>query len=146
MTSSGPLRAALGVLAAVLAVLTIHQGMIGLLHAIGWLPRGPYQLGPTGPLRVPVLVNLCFWGGLYGLAYGLALPRLPRAPAWLLGLGLGLVAVLVGWFVVAPSRGQPMAGGFVPWRMMISLLINLPWGVATALILQGLLRWRAAAA
>lgn len=107
MTSSGPLRAALGVLAAVLAVLTIHQGMIGLLHAIGWLPRGPYQLGPTGPLRVPVLVNLCFWGGLYG---------------------------------------QPMAGGFVPWRMMISLLINLPWGVATALILQGLLRWRAAAA
>lgn len=68
------------------------------------------------------------------------LPRLPAtAPRWLLGLGLGLCAVLVSWFVVAPIKGLPMAGGFVPQRMLISLLINGAWGVGTALILHLLL-------
>jgi hypothetical protein len=62
------------------------------------------------PFGVPRIANFCFWAGLYGAAFGLALPRLPRAPMWLLGLGLGLLATLVLWFVVAPLKGQPVAG------------------------------------
>ena len=146
MVPAAPLRAALGVLAAVLAVLTFHQGMVGLLHAAGVLPRPPYQLGPTGPLGVPVLVNLCFWGGLYGLAYGLALPRLPRRlPVELRGLCLGLLAALIGWFVVAPLKGQPVAGGWVPMAMLRSVLINGAWGIGTALLLHAFLTRRQAA-
>jgi hypothetical protein len=140
---SAPARAALGFLAAVLAVLTFHQGMVGLLYLLGLLPRAPYQLGPAGPLGVPVLVNLCFWGGLYGAAYGLLLPRLPRAvPVLLLGLGLGLCAALVGWFVVAPLKGLPVAGGWAPMAMLRSVLINGAWGIGTALILEAILAWR----
>jgi hypothetical protein len=46
----------------------------------------------------------CFWGGVYGAAFGRALPRLPRrVPLWLLGLGLGVLALLVLWFIVAPT-------------------------------------------
>ena len=63
----------------------------------------------------------------------------------LLGLGLGLLAALVGWFVVAPLRGQPVAGGFVPARMLVSVLINGAWGIGVGLILPLLLGRRTAA-
>ena len=133
-------RALLGFIAAAMSVLIFHQGMVGLLNAIGWVPRAPYSLAATGPLGVPALLNICFWGGLYGAVFGMALPRLPRAPMWLLGFGLGLLAALVGWFVVAPIKGQPAAAGFVPMRMLISVLINGTWGIGVGLLLPLVMR------
>jgi hypothetical protein len=138
-------RALLGFAAAVLSVLTFHQGAWALLYAAGVMPRAPYPMGPVPPFGVPQVASLCFWGGLYGLAFGLALPRLPRLPMWLLGLGLGLLAAAVGWFVVAPLKGQPVAGGFAPARMAISLLINGAWGVGVGLLLSVFTRARTAA-
>jgi hypothetical protein len=132
---TAPMRALLGFVAAVLSVLTFHQGMWALLHAAGIMPPAPYPMAPVPPFGVPQIVSLCFWGGLYGLVFGLALPSLPRAPMWLLGLGLGLLAALVGWFVVAPLKGQPLATGFVPLRMLISILINGCWGIGVGIIL-----------
>ncbi|CAA9224584.1 MAG: hypothetical protein AVDCRST_MAG27-694 [uncultured Craurococcus sp.] len=136
---SAPIRALLGFVAAVLSVLTFHQGMWGLLHVIGWMPLAPYPMNPVPPLGVPLIASLCFWGGLYGIPYALALPRLPRMPGWLSGLLLGLLAAMVGWFIVAPLKGQPMAGGFNPMRMLISVLINGFWGVGVGVILPMLL-------
>ena len=133
-------RALLGFIAAAMSVLIFHQGMVGLLNAIGWVPRAPYSLAQTGPLGVPALLNICFWGGLYGAVFGMALPRLPRAPMWLLGFGLGLLAALVGWFVVAPIKGQPTAAGVVPMRMLISVLINGTWGIGVGLLLPLVMR------
>ena len=104
--------------------------------------RAPYATNPVPPFGVPLIASLCFWGGLYGLAFGLVLPR---APMWLLGLGLGLLAALVGWFVVAPLKGQPVAGGFVPLRMLVSVLINGTWGIGVGLILPLLMRRMSAA-
>jgi hypothetical protein len=130
-------RALLGFAAAALSVLTFHQGIWALLYyAAGLMPRAPFPMQPVPPFGVPQIVSLAFWGGLYGAVFALLLPVLPRAPLWLLGLGLGLVAVLVGWFVVAPLRGQPVAGGFVPVRMLVSVLINGGWGVGVGLILS----------
>jgi hypothetical protein len=74
-----------------------------------------------------------------------ALPRLPRSPLWLLGLGLGLLAVLVLWFIVAPLKSQPVAGGFVPVRMLVGVLIHGVWGIGVGLILALLMGRRAAA-
>jgi hypothetical protein len=45
---------------------------------------------------------------LYGPGFGFAL-RGSRAPMWL--LGLGVLAVLVLWFVVALLKAQPVAAG-----------------------------------
>jgi hypothetical protein len=115
------------------------------LHAAGIMPPAPYPTNPVPPFGVPLIASLCFWGGLYGLAFGLVLRRLPRAPMWLLGLGLGLLAAVVGWFVVAPLKGQPVAGGFVPLRMLISVLINGTWGIGVGLILPLLMRRMSAA-
>jgi hypothetical protein len=134
------MRATLGFAAGALAVLTFHQATWAVLHALGMMPRAPFPMNPVAPFGVPQIVSLCFWGGLYGLVFGLALPRLPRAPTWLLGLGLGLLAALVGWFVVAPLRGQPLGNGFVPARMLVSVLINGGWGVGVGLLLAILMR------
>jgi hypothetical protein len=133
-------RAAIGFLAAALSVAIFHQGMVGLLHLAGIVPRAPWQFGPVPPLGVPALLNICFWGGLYGALFGLLLPKLPRAPMWLLGFGLGVLAAMVGWFVVAPIKGLPMAGGFVPARMLTSIAINGSFGIGVGIILPMLLR------
>jgi hypothetical protein len=140
---NAPMRAALGFAAAVLSVLTFHQGMWALLHLVGLVPLAPFPMRGVPPLGVPLIASLCFWGGLYGAVFGLVLPRLPQAaPMALLGLGLGLLAAFVGWFVVAPLKGLPVAGGFVPMRMLVSVLINGCWGIGVGLILPWLgRRW-----
>ncbi|WP_207539687.1 hypothetical protein [Sabulicella rubraurantiaca] len=129
-------RALLGFVAAVIAVLIFHQGTSALLNASGVPTVAPYGMNPVPPLGVPMLINRCFWGGLYGLALGLALPWLPRAPLWLLGLGFGLLSVLVGWFVVAPLKGLPVGGGFIPVRMLTTIVINSVWGMGIGLVLS----------
>ncbi len=135
-----PMRALLGFVAAVIAVLIFHQGTSALLNAAGVPTVAPYGMNPVPPFGVPMLVNRCFWGGLYGLALGLALPWLPRPPMWLLGLGFGLLSVLIGWFVVAPVKGLPVAGGFVPARMLTTVVINGVWGIGIGLVLSLLMR------
>ena len=66
---------------------------------------------------------------------------------WLLGLGLGLLATLVLWFVVAPLKGQPVAGGFVPQRMLVTVLIHGAWGIGVGLLMPLLMgRWTVARA
>jgi hypothetical protein len=137
---TAPKRALLGFVAAVLSVLIFHQGMWALLYALGMMPRAPYPMAPlVPPFGIPIIVNLCFWGGVYGAVFGLALPSLPRAPMWLLGLCLGLLAALVSWFVVAPLKGLPMAAGFDPARMLVSVLINGFWGIGVGVILPMLM-------
>ena len=107
------MRAFLGFVAAAIAVLTFHQGMVAALYEIGWAPFAPFRTTPVPPFGVPVIVSLCFWGGLYGAVFGLLMPRFTW-PLWLCGLILGVIAALVGMFIVAPIKGNPIAGGWVP--------------------------------
>ena len=89
---------------------------------------------PVPPFHMPAIVSLSFWGGLYGALYGLAMPRF-RVPSWVSGLLLGLIAVLVGWFIVAPLKGNPIAGGWVPMNMLRSIVINGFWGLGVGIVL-----------
>ena len=56
-------------------------------------------------------------------------------PMWLCGLILGCIAVLTGWFIVAPLKGQPIAAGWVPRDMLRSVMINGCFGIGVGLIL-----------
>jgi hypothetical protein len=138
LTSSRSIPAllALGFIAGFLATLTLHQITIGLLAAAGTIPNGPYSMRPVPPLGVPSVLNLAFWGGVWGCVWALVADRPPRnLPLWLAGLIFGAVApTLFGWFVVAPLKGQPVAQGFNLARMWIGPLVNGMWGLGTALI------------
>jgi hypothetical protein len=138
---AAPMRAFLGFIAAAIAVLTFHQGMIAALHELGWVPFAAYRTTPVPPFGVPVIVSNCFWAGLYGAVFGILMPRFTW-PMWLCGLTLGLIAVLVGWFIVAPLKGLPIAGGWGPVNMLRSIVINGFWGLGVGIILP-LLRPRA---
>lgn len=40
---------------------------------------------------------------------------------------------LVAWFVVAPMKGQAMAGGGAPKAMAVALIVNAAWGLGTGI-------------
>jgi len=134
------MHAVLGFIAGAASVLVFHQGAWALFYLGGLMPP-PYPTTPVPPWAVPQIVDFCFWGGLYGAAYGLATPRLPM-PVWLSGLLLGVIAALVFWFVVLPLNGQPIASGWAWQSMLVVLVIQVVWGIGVGLILS-LLRRRA---
>lgn len=131
---SASTRAFLGFIAGAISVLTFHQGMVAALHALGLAPFTAYSANPVPPFGVPLIADLCFWGGLYGLVFGLLLPRFTW-PIWVCGVILGIIASLVAMFVVAPIKGYPVANGWHAWPIARSLLINGFWGLGVGLIL-----------
>jgi hypothetical protein len=134
-------RAVLGFIAAAISVLTFHQAMWEALHLLALPGMGmpaPYPTDPIAPFGVPRILNLCFWGGLYGIVFALVLPRL-SAPMWLSGLILGIIAALVGLLVVPAIKGLPVGAGF-PLNWVRSLLINGFWGLGVGIILPLLMR------
>jgi len=138
------MRALLGFIAAAISVLTFHQAMWEALHVLalpGLTMPAPYPTDPIAPWGVPRILNLCFWGGLYGIVFGLVLPRL-NAPLWLCGLGLGIIAALVGLLLVPAIKGLPIGAGWVPLSWVRSLLINGFWGIGVGIILPPMVRRR----
>jgi hypothetical protein len=135
---SASTRGLLGFIAAAISVLTFHQGLIEALHAAGLVPFTAYSANPVAPFGVPLIADLCFWGGLYGLVFGLLLPRLTW-PLWACGLILGIIAALVSMFVVSPIKGGGFGYGWRPGIMVLSLIINGFWGLGVGLILPMLM-------
>ena len=133
----------IGFVAGALAVATVHQLTVFILTAVGMIQGSPYSMRPIPPWSVPAIINLMFWGGVWGVVFAALIDRVPRTwSLWLVGFAFGVLGpVLVGWFVVAPIKGQPMMGGGNPTRMLASVLINGAFGVGVALIFTLLRNW-----
>lgn len=129
-------RMGLGWVAGVLGVLFIHQGVWALLHNLD-LPTlampAPYPMDPVAPWGVPRTISLCFWGGLWGAAFG-GIWRGPRGSYLFGGFWLGVSALLVAFFVVAPLKGLAVAGGGNLSNWIRGIALNVTWGVGTGLI------------
>ena len=123
-----------GFAAGFVSVLVFHQGVAALLHALELTPRAPYSLQPTQPLGVPVITSIAFWGGVWGALLAATLARLDGARLVAAATIFGAIfPTLVAWFVVAPLKGNPVAGGFVPAAMLIGPIVNGAWGLGTGL-------------
>ena len=134
-----PCRLALGYVAGFLAVPLGHQIMLMLLHGIGFTRNAPWNLAPTPPLGVPVLLSQSFWGGIWGIVFALIEPRLPRnlLAYWIsvaLFGGVALTAVYVA--VVLPIKGSPPNPEPPLIGLTMGFLVNAAWGVAAALLLK----------
>ena len=118
--------------------MVFHQIAIASIGALFGVPVTPWSLAPVAPFGVPRVVSTAFWGGLWGIALALVAQRIrPTTPNLLLfGLIFGaLLPSLVGWFIIAPIRGQPMFAGGNPARLATGLTVNGVWGLGTALLL-----------
>jgi hypothetical protein len=119
-----------------LATLIFHQGMLALLHALGPAPA-PFDMTPTGPLGVPAVLSLAFFGGLWGIVLRLLLAGAEGARYWTLAIVIGALGPsLVAWFVVMPLKGLGPAGGFDPKIIVGALLLNAAWGAGTAWLIR----------
>lgn len=139
-------RLLIGFAAGFIAVLTFHQIVILLMWAGGIVPNPPYSFAPRGPLSVPTVLSLAFWGGVWGIVIAAIAETKPGWPPVLIGLFVGAVlCVLVGYTLVAGLRGEPMMGGWNPARWWRSIVINGVWGLGAGW-LYGLMARRTAPA
>ena len=120
-----------------IAVLALHQPVLGLLASAGIAQATPYASKAVGPLAVPQFISAAFWGGVWGIVLHALSRRWPVTPGFVVKcLLFGMVfPTLVAWFVVAPLKGLPMAGGFKPNNMLTGLCVNAAWGLGTGLLL-----------
>jgi hypothetical protein len=135
----------LGFLAGFVATLLFHQPVLALLNELGIAKGTIYSLRATAPLGVPQVISLAFWGGVWGIVFAAIDHRFPRgALYWICAFLFGAIfPTLVAWFIVAPMKGLPMAGGWQFNRMLTGFLINGAWGLGTALLLVlGSRAWR----
>ena len=124
-------------LAGAVSVLLFQMGTIALLHALGYAGQ-PFGYAATKPMGVPQTWSFAFWGGVWGIVYGLVEQRFPKGPlyygaAFLFG---AIVPTLVLWFVVFPLKGLPMAAGWNATRMIVHLLAHGMFGLGIALLLK----------
>jgi hypothetical protein len=135
-------RIVLGFVAGVVAVPAFHEVAALILSVLGAIPAVAFSTAPVPPFGVPAIVNSMFWGGVWGIVYAVIADRLPRAwPQWLSGLIFGLLGPLpFAWFVIAPLKGMPMAGGFTPMGMYPTVLILAAFGIGVALTYEALSR------
>jgi hypothetical protein len=130
-------RFILAFIAGVISVLVFHQGMLALLHTINFTSRSPYPMTPTAPFGIPQVFSSALWGGVWGLVWAAIAPSFRQKNYWIAALLFGALApTLVAWFVVAPLKSQPLAGGWQPAAMVTGLLVNGAWGFGTALLLS----------
>lgn len=131
-------RFALAFIAGSISVLVFHQGVLAVLYTINFAPRAPYSTVPTQPWFIPQIWSSAFWGGVWGLLWAANAPRFRQDKSyWLAALLFGAIApTLVAWFLVAPLKSQPIAGGWKLAGMVTALLVNGAWGVGTAGLLK----------
>lgn len=121
-----------------IAVLVLHQPVLGLLASTGITQAVPYASKAVGPLAVPQFISAAFWGGIWGMILQAVSRRWPAGTGFVLKcLLFGMVfPTLVAWFVVAPMKGMPAAGGFKINNMITGLCVNAAWGLGTGIILS----------
>lgn len=119
--------------AAFLATLVFHQGLFGLFYLADILPKAPYNMTPAGPLGVPSVLSLAFWGGLWGLPLWALVRRSTGMSHWLISLAFGAVGpTAVAMLVVFPLKGIAV----VPMMIIGGLILNGAWGLGTSLLMR----------
>jgi hypothetical protein len=128
-------------LAGFVSTLLFHQGLFHLLHLAGKVPRAAWNMDPVGPLGMPSVLSLAFWGGLWGIALWYMIRNFRGGQHWVMALVLGAVLPsIVALFIVFPLKGMPMAGGWDPKILVGALLLNGAWGLGVAGLMAAMRR------
>ncbi len=124
----------LGCIAGAVSVLVFHQSTLQLFFWLGLAPQAAFRVAVVPPFHAPMMLSITFWGAVYGGLYGLLAPR-RAAPMLVKALLAGLFAMLMGWFVVRPLAGHPIAFGWQMGPLLRSAAACFMWGLGITLIL-----------
>jgi hypothetical protein len=111
-----------------------------LLWWAGIAPFAPFSLAATQPFGLPAVLSLAFWGGVWGIIFGLVDNRFPADGGyWVTAFLFGAIfPSLIALLVVIPLKGGPVGGGWHASLLLTAFLINGAWGIGTGLILKAL--------
>src|SRR6266542_2449429 len=112
------------------ATAIFHQLEVALLWWAGVAPFGPFSMAATQPFGVPAVISLAFWGGVWGIVFGLVASRFPAGGGyWATAFVFGaILPTLVALLVVLPLKGQPIGGGWHLPLLLTAFLANGAWG------------------
>ena len=130
-----------GFIAAAIATVVFHQGMVLILYLLGQTPNFPWSLKPiAGPIPTPGLINQMFWGGLWGVAFAAFGGLLPIANHILRGAVLGLIGpyFLGGGILVPLIKGGPMFWAWPAPRYLVAALILASFGAGWAIVMNAM--------
>ena len=132
----------LGFVAGFIAVPLGHQVMSWIFYLTIPGRAFPWNMGPAAnaaykAFGVPALVNLSFWGGVWGVLWALISPFVPRGWLyWIIAILFGGVcATAFSAYGVPAIKGTPQ--GSMSW---IGFGLNGAWGLVTAFIFDTLRR------
>ena len=119
------------------STLAFHQGTLFVLHRMGRWPKPAWPMNTVGPLHMPAVVSLAFWGGLWGIPLWLLVRGEAGPQYWLYATAFGAIAPsLVALLVVFPLKGLPMGGGWKASVIVPVLILNGAWGLGVALLMR----------
>ena len=136
--NSASRRIFLAAAAGALSMLLFHQTTLQVFYWLGLAPSPAFRLAVVPPFGVPHVVSACFWAALIAAPCGI-LHHWSDRRAWITAMPLGVIGVLLIWFVVLPLKGQPVAYGWQIPMLIRSATAGLMWGLGVGIILPRLL-------
>jgi hypothetical protein len=129
-------RTVIGFIAGALGVLTLHQALLWVLHALQFAPWQAYRLDPTRPFGVPQLLSSAFWGGAWGmLIYRLALSQVSRVQAWVTAIAAAaFLPTVAAAVLIALHRGASLGTTSKLQALAASIVINGAWGASILIV------------
>ena len=126
----------LGFVAGFIAVPLGHQVMAYIYYAFPW-NMGPAANAAYKAFGVPALVNLSFWGGVWGILWAIVQSWVPRGWIyWIVAILFGgICATGFSAYGVPAIKGLPQ--GSMSW---IGFGLNGAWGLVTAFLLDAMRR------
>lgn len=140
-------RLALGFAAGALSILIFREATVFGLNQVGLTQMAVYSWRAAPPLGLPLIVNQCFWGGLWGILFVLLWDRSGfQGGGGLAAAFFGLAAGLLAWgaasLVFADIKAIAagiVAGGIVAGLILLfgsGILFGLVFGVAGPAVLS----------
>ncbi len=124
------------------STLTFHQAVIWLFVTMGVFASTPWNLTPVPPLGIPSVLQLAFWGGLWGLPIWYLMRHATGTAYWVRALVFGAIgpttAFLFFFYPLKHDWDFSLAWQLKPW--IGGLIVNGVWGLGFALLMRVLKR------
>ena len=120
-------------IAGFLSTFIFHQGLFGLFYLTGLIPVAPFNMTPVGPIGVPSVLSLAFFGGLWGVLIWKLVAKDIGVKHWSKSIVFGAIGpTAVAMLVVFPLKGIDVKLIMI----VFGLILNGFWGFGHSLLMR----------